>query len=430
MVRQVLDENGYTHVAKSFESELHDVQWAPVPGRSVSDRTKAQRSPLVIRWMNRLVRASLQPVKIPDLLRRLRLHHQGLVGPVGRKPEEIVAHFGAVQAQDFEMAKWALALRSADLTDAQVAAAFDAGAILRTHVLRPTWHFVAPSDIRWMLQLSAPRVRAQMASHDRQYGIDAALLRRSRAVLERALRGGRHLTRDELQAELARHRIRVAGTGLAQVMIHAELDALVCSGPRRGKQFTYALLDERAPAAPIPDRATALAELARRYFQSHGPATARDFSWWSGLTLTEARAGIASLGRELACITREDAGYHFPAGSEPAPVRGAWLLPNYDEFTVAYADRSLLIGPGFPQVRDPRADPIFTNVMVVNGLIAGTWRRTLTAKEAKVSLSPFASLAPAARRAVARAADRFRTFAHPPAAAPFPPNRRPATARP
>ena len=327
-----------------------------------------------------------------------------------RRPDEIVAHFGAVQAQDFGLSKWALALRSVNLTDAPIAAAFDAGAILRTHVLRPTWHFVTPADIRWMLQLSAPRVRAQLARNDSLFGIDAALLRRSRAVLERALRGGVHLTRDELQTELSRHRIKVAGTGLAHVMLHAELDALVCSGPRRGKHSTYALLDERAPTAPALDRHAALAELARRYFRSHGPATAKDFSWWSGLTVTDARAGIALLGQELACISWEGCEYHFPAGSEPGPLRGAWLLPNYDEFTVAYADRSLLIGPDFPPVRDARADPIFTNVIVVNGLIAGTWRRTLTARTAEVTLSPFGRLPAVARQTLARASDRLRQF--------------------
>jgi hypothetical protein len=202
----------------------------------------------------------------------------------------------------------------------------------------------------------------------------------------------------------------VAGPGLANVMIHAELDALVCSGPRRGKQSTYTLLDERVPAAPVLDREAARAELARRYFQSHGPATARDFSWWSGLTLTDARAAIASLGRELACIAWEGSEYYYRAGSEPAAVRGAWLLPNYDEYTVAYADRSLLIGPGFPTGRDPRADPIFTNVILVNGLIAGNWGRTLTAKEVKISLTPFAPLAAATHRVIVRASDRFRSF--------------------
>jgi hypothetical protein len=350
-------------------------------------------------------------VKQADLLRRLRLHHHWLARPAARRPEEIVAHFCAVQSQDFAMAKWALALRGTDLTEAHVAAAFDSGAILRTHVLRPTWHFVAPADIRWLLQLTGPRVRALLLANDRLQGIDSSLLRRSRPVIERALRGGVHLTRDELNAAFARNRITVAGPGLANVMIHAELDALVCSGPRRGKHSTYALFDERVPAAPALDRDAARAELARRYFQSHGPATARDFSWWSGLTLTDARAGIASLGRELACIAWDGSEYHYPAGSEPALVRDAWLLPNYDEFTVGYADRSLLIGPGFPTTRDPRADPIFTNVIIVNGLIAGTWRRTLTPKEAKVSLSPFVPLATNPGRLVARASDRFRTFA-------------------
>lgn len=354
-------------------------------------------------------------MKPADLLRRLRLHHQWLARPSGRRPEEIVAHFGAVQSQDFAMAKWALALRGTDLTEAHVAAAFDAGAILRTHVLRPTWHFVAPADIRWMLKLTAPRVRAQVLRNDRLHGIDPALISRSRTVIERALRGGVHLTRDELQSALACNRITVAGPGLANVMIHAELDGLVCSGPRRGKHSTYALLEERVPAGPTFDREAARAELTRRYFQSHGPATAKDFSWWSGLALTDARAGIASLGRELACIAWEGSDYHFPAGPEPTAIRGAWLLPNYDEFTVAYADRSLLIGPGFPTKRDPRADPIFTNVIIINGLIAGNWGRTLTTKEAKVSLSPFTPLSTVARSAVVRASDRLRTFVGRPA---------------
>lgn len=360
---------------------------------------------------NRFARSPSLPVKHPDSLRRLRLHHQWLARPAKRHPAEIVAHFGAVQAQDFAMAKWALALRSQDLTDAQAGGAFDAGKILRTHALRATWHFVTPADIRWLLQLTGPRIRAQMQYNDRLHGVDAAQLRRCRKVIARALRGGNFLTRDELQAEFARHRISIAGTGLAQVMIHAELDALVCSGPRRGKQSTYALLDERVPTGPILDREAAIAELARRYFRSHGPATDRDFSWWSGLTLTDARAGIASLGREFACMIWDGSKYHFVAGAEPAAVRGAWLLPNYDEFTVAYADRSLVIGPDFPAARNPRSDPIFTNVILVNGLLAGTWRRTLTKREAKVSLSPFSSPAAAASRTIARAKNRFRAFA-------------------
>lgn len=346
-----------------------------------------------------------------DRLRRLRLFNQRLLRPDARAPEEIVAHFGAVQAQDFGMAKWALALRAPDLREADVAAAFDAGRVLRTHVLRPTWHFVAPADIRWMLQLTAPRVRALLAPNDRLHGVDATVRRRSRRIIERALRRGKFLTRAELQTEFARKNIDVAGTGLAHVMMHAELDGLICSGPRRGKQFTYALLEERAPAAPALDRDAALAELARRYFQSHGPATPQDFSWWSGLTLTDARAGIASLGERFSRVVVDGSEYHFPADGEPPATRGAWLLPNYDEFTVAYADRSLLIGPRFPAAADPRADPIFKNVIILDGLIAGTWQRALGPKTPAPTLSPFASFSRATRRVVERAAEHYRVFA-------------------
>lgn len=345
-------------------------------------------------------------------LRHLRLAHHGLVRPSRRQPAEVVAHFGAMQAQDFAMAKWAVALRSPGATEADIAAAFDAGDILRIHVMRPTWHFVTPADIRWLVQLTGPRLRAQMAGHDRRHGVNPALLRRSRTILERALRGGKNLTREELQRELARHGIAVAGVALAQVMIHAELEALVCSGPRRGKQSTYALLEERVPRHPILDREAARAELARRYFRSHGPATARDFSWWSGQSLTEARTAIASLGRELSTRTVDGTGYFLPADAEPAKAApGAWLLPNFDEFTVGYAERSLLVEPARPAGRSPRAHPIFTNVIVIGGRIAGTWSRTLGTKGAKVTLKPASAPAPSARVALGRAADRFRAFA-------------------
>lgn len=350
-------------------------------------------------------------VKPADRLRRLRLHHHRLLRPEACPPEEIVAHFGAMQAQDFGMAKWAVALRGADLHETDVAAAFDAGRILRTHVLRPTWHFVAPRDLRWMVQLTAPRVRALLARQDRLYGIDVALRRRSRGIIERALRGGRHLTRDELQTDLARRGINVVGTALAHVMMHAELDGLICSGPRRDRQFTYALVDERVPVTPPLERAAALAELARRYFQSHGPATAQDFSWWSGLMLADARRGIAALGEGFDCVRLDGREHHFPTGHEPAPARGGWLLPNYDEFTVGYADRSLLVSLHFPATADPRADPIFKNVIVVDGLIVGTWQRRPAPRSPIVALAPFAPLSPVVRRIVDRAAERYRVFA-------------------
>jgi hypothetical protein len=193
-----------------------------------------------------------------------RLFNQKLLRSDFRSPAEVVRWLGAVQAQDYPAAKWGLALRAPGVSDADVERAFEEGDILRTHVLRPTWHFVAPSDIRWMLSLTGPRVHAAQAYYYRILGLDPKTRRRSRAAVERALRGGAALTRAELALVLKRHRIAVDGLRLAHLMADAELEGVVVSGPRKGKQFTYALLEERAPGAPDLPREEALAELTLR----------------------------------------------------------------------------------------------------------------------------------------------------------------------
>ncbi len=189
---------------------------------------------------------------------------------------------GAMQAQDYPGAKWGIGLRGARLTDAAVEEAFGQGRILRTHLQRPTWHFVAPADIRWMLALTASRVHTANGPCYRRYGLDSTLLARSRQVLERTLAGDRHMTRAELATALRQDGIAAAGMRLAYLMMHAELEGVVCSGARRGKQMTYALLAERAPLATVMPRDQALSALAARYVASHGPATVRDFCWWAG----------------------------------------------------------------------------------------------------------------------------------------------------
>src|SRR5690349_7859666 len=213
-----------------------------------------------------------------DILRR-RFANQHLTRPQATEPVEIVAHLGAVQAQDYAAAKWALALRLRGATDASLDAAFNAGAILRTHVLRPTWHFVAPADVRWLLELTAPRVRAVSVPYLRKHGLDTAALRKSRRVLERNLAGAA-LTREELAQPLAAAGLPVKGEALAYQLIAAELDGLICSGPRRGKQHSYVLLEERVAPARTLSREEALAELALRYLRSHGPALPQDLAWW------------------------------------------------------------------------------------------------------------------------------------------------------
>jgi hypothetical protein len=282
-----------------------------------------------------------------------------------------------MQSQDYPGAKWAIGLRAA-VTDQDVDRACDEGSILRTHILRQTWHFVARDDIRWMLALSGPRVNALNASAYRTFELDERTMTRGRSVFERVLRDGAHLTRPELGAALRRAGIVATGTRLAFLTMRAELDAVICSGPRRGHHLTYALLEERVPRATQMDRDAALAELARRYFTSHGPATLKDYVWWSGLRVRDARASIDFAGSSL--VRDEAGGFTFWSADRRTPRAiaspSAHLLPNYDEYLIAHKDRHLVVGhasgDGVARIKDP-----FVHHVVIDGRLAGSWTRTV-----------------------------------------------------
>ncbi len=320
---------------------------------------------------------------------RARLVNQRLSRPARATVVEVVAWFGAVQAQEYAMARWGVGQRAPGLTDADVQRAFDAGDILRTHVMRPTWHFVAPGDIRWLLALTAPRVKALMAPYDRRLELDAAVFAKSQRIFVRALAGGSFLTRTELAVHLERAGITAAGQRLAHIVMRAELDALICSGPRRGKQFTYALLDERAPRAGRLDRDGALAELARRYFMSHGPATLRDFAWWSGLTVRDAKIGAETLGAAMDHRVVDDLTFWF-AGSQPLPRRTAaptaHLLPIYDECLIAYKDRDPVAKRMMDRTSADSGRDTFANLVLLDGRLAGTWRATAGSKSVAIEV--------------------------------------------
>lgn len=338
-----------------------------------------------------------------------RLHNQRLAAAKGRSPAAVVAWQGAVQAQEFGPARWALALRLPDgWSDARIARAFDQGRILRTHVLRPTWHFVTPADIRWMLALTAPRIHLRMAPYNRHLELDARLFTRAAGVIERALAGGRFLTRQELRAALERARIQAGSQRLAHIVMHAELEQIVCSGPRRDRQFTYALLADRAPdARPLP-RDDALARLAKRYFQSHGPATVRDFVWWSGLTTADAKRGL-DMNRARA-ETIDGLTYWTLYGTPgPGDAPAAHLLPIYDEYLVAYRDRAAV--PHGPAVLRSFAGPVtFQHALIAGGQVAGTWRSGDERGAVAAEVLPLRRLTPAGRSAVEAAALRYGRF--------------------
>jgi hypothetical protein len=345
-----------------------------------------------------------------DLLLR-RLHNQKLARTPFRSPGEVVAWLGAVQAQDYGGARWALGQRAKGLTDADVEQAFDEGLILRTHVLRPTWHFVTPPDIRWMLALTAPRVHALMAHHDRRLELDRATFARSRRALERALRDRQWKTRTELGAVLGRAGVAASGQRLGHLMMNAELGGVVCSGPRRGKQFTYALLEERAPRAPARPRDEALAELARRYFQSHGPATLNDFAWWSGLTRRDARAGVEAVRPALRHETLGKRTYFLePSQGRWTSVDGlAHLLPNYDEYLIAYKDRGPQVLPHAGTAAS-RSDGAYAHHLILGGRLAGAWRRAERSRDVLVEVLPYARLTRDEERALRAAVERYGRF--------------------
>ncbi len=341
-----------------------------------------------------------------------RLLSQHLIGNPFNGAGRVVQHLGAVQAQDYAAAKWAIAQRSTDLTDRAIDQAFADGSILRTHVMRPTWHFVHPQDIRWMLALTAPHVRASNAYQYRGLELDHRVFRRSNAVFSRALLGGRQLTRTELENSLEKSGIPTGGLRLVYLIMEAELGGILCSGGRRGNQFTYALLDERVRPAITLEREEALAELTVRYFTGHGPATEKDFMWWSGLSREDVRNGLEMIGGSLGHeeIAKKTYWFDPTTSSIQAQPRRAFLLPNYDEYIVGYTDRGAIFDPSHAAHLDARHNPLFQNTLLINNQIAGAWKRTIKPDRIILEIKPFAPLGKENNQALELAAERYGHF--------------------
>jgi hypothetical protein len=295
-------------------------------------------------------------------------------------------------------------------TDAGVERAFDDGSILRTHVLRPTWHFVLPADIRWLLALTGPRIEASMAYRYRQLELEPPTLRRAKAALESALRDGSELTRDELRAVLERARISTDGQRMAFILMSAELNGIVCSGPRRGRQFTYALLELRVPPTKSRTRDEALAELATRYFASRGPATVQDLARWAGLTVTDARIGLEAVRDDLRSrLVAGRACWFLPTRPAALPSPTAWLLSIYDEYISGYRDRSAIVERRHGKKLVGMGNAL-TSVIVIDGRIVGTWKRTLGTRSVRVATRFFDRPSRRDERAVLAASRRYAAF--------------------
>lgn len=349
----------------------------------------------------------------PAILRAYRLFNQQLALPTLTDPGAVVQSQVAMQAQEYGMSKWAIGLRLATAsTDARLEAAFNAGTLLRTHILRPTWHFVAPADLPWLMTLSAPRVHAANAFMYRKLGLDGPMFKRSHDALARALEGGQYQTRDELKAVLERIGIVAEGFHLAYLMMAAELDRVIVSGPRRGKKFTYARFDERTATLPERSRDDAVAELARRYFASRGPASLRDFVWWSGLTAREARIGVEALpaGFSEVSIDGQRCFYLPNERIDAATGHITFLMPDYDEYGISYKDRDALMLPPAEVHLSRPANVVFNRMIVVNGQIVGAWKSAITSKSVEVETHFFTKLTDVQQLAVEVAIRRYQRF--------------------
>ncbi|HEY6532413.1 MAG TPA: winged helix DNA-binding domain-containing protein [Acidimicrobiales bacterium] len=323
-------------------------------------------------------------------------------------PAAVVGHLLAVQAQEHPFARWSLAQRTASpVGAAAVDAAFDAGAILRTHVLRPTWHYVTPDDLAWLMPLSGPRVDRRNARRYEELELDARTLGRSDSVLAQAVTE-QPLTRRQLGERLEAAGIPVGGQRLPHILFHAELQSLLVSGPMAGRQHTYAPFADRVPPSPSLDEDEALARLADRYFRTRGPAVLGDFAWWSGLDVPTARRALELASPALERMQVGDRTYWF-ASVEPVPSRGrADLVQCYDEAIISYRPSRDVLGTGPASFDVPGWHDGYSHVVLYDGRLLGHWKARPGSDRVEVRLAVTPS--ERQRRAVAAGVERYRRF--------------------
>lgn len=346
----------------------------------------------------------------------LRLTNHHLLSHELKTPYDVVSYLGAVQSQDYAMAKWSVALRMKHALDSVIESSFNKGEIIRTHVMRPTWHFIAPEDLAWMQDLTSERVKAFMNHYNKRLELTEELFKKSNAAIIKALKGNKYLTRQELKEVLGKIGINGDVQRYAHIIMWAELDGLICSGPRRGKQFTYALVDERIPKVKKISREEALGKLTTRYFTSHGPAQVKDFSWWSGLTVKDAREGLDSIKSTLSNENINGKSYYYIGSSKIKSNKNtAFLLSIFDEYVISYKDRS--------DISDYRAiekmitmGNALTAVVIINGKARGTWKRIVKNLPAgrqgyvEIKISPFKKFTHDENTALKNTAEEYGDF--------------------
>lgn len=338
----------------------------------------------------------------------LRLYNQQIAATNFTTARELVDCMGAMQAQDYNQAKWAIGARLPHLTEEQIESAFNRGEIIRTHLMRPTWHFVSADDIYWLLELTAKQIKSTTKSRHRDLGLTENELKKSKEVFVKSLEGNRALTREELSDQLNQAGINTYGQRLPHILMNAEIDGIICSGAISGKKQTYALLAERVPQKQTFTKDEALALLAKKYFTSHGPATLADFVWWSGLPVGDARKALEMNKAVLISETIDNEVYWFTGSIElPASLPDSvYLLPAFDEYLISYKNRSAAIAADH-HTKAISNNGIFRPVVVVNGRISGLWKRTVKKDTVLVELDHFRLHSKKEMRLIEKAAESF-----------------------
>ncbi len=341
----------------------------------------------------------------------IRLVNQQIAGTKFKKVKDVVKWMCAIQAQDYAMAKWAIGARLPGSSEKLVESAIDKGKIIRTHLLRPTWHFVSSDDIYWMLELTAHKIKTSMSSRHKELELNRAVFKKSNKIFERVLSGGNHLSREELKAELERAKISTGGNRLSHILANAELDGLICSGVEKRNKHTYALLAERVSKEKTFTRDEALAKLAKRYFESHCPATLKDYSWWSGLSLTEASRSLEMVKSDF---IRETIGgqtyWLIDSFSVPRIEKDStYLLPAFDEFIISYKDRTAAL-PFKENNKSVFNNGMFKPVILFKGRVIGIWKRTIRGENVILETEFFNLPRKTVKKAVAKASAPFGNF--------------------
>jgi hypothetical protein len=355
---------------------------------------------------------NILPIVMNDSeIRRLRLSNQQIDSTTFHSPHDLVAWFGAMQAQDYTGAKWSIGARLPGLTNTDVEDAINRGEIVRTWPMRGTIHFVAAEDVQWLLALTGPRAIKKATGLYIKHGLTDQLANKAFLVLRQALHGSNRLERTQIMKLWEDEGIPTNDQRGYLLLGLAAQKGLICLGPMRGKQQTFVLLDEWVPIGEQLAHDDALAELTLRYFTAHGPATIKDFSWWTGLTLSDIKRGIEMVSAQLAHTEIGSQTYWFVPSAKPHPKNGRYVsvLSGFDEYLLGYADRSAALEDAY-RYHLYTKNAVYPSTLLIDGQVKGVWRRTVKKNEITVTVTPFSSLSTAKKTATELELEHYGRF--------------------